>query len=64
MKEARKENSVIEDWILKRLEDNCITAVGTCCRKDGHHERQTYTRVIRKISLLQEYVFEIVELRI
>ena len=64
MKEARKENSAIEDWIFKRLEDNCITAMETCCRKDGHYERQTYTRVIRKISLLQGYVFEIVELGI
>jgi len=29
---------------------NCITAIGTCCRKDGHYGRQACDRVIRKIS--------------
>jgi len=29
----------MKDWILDGLEDNCITAIGICYRKDNYYGR-------------------------
>jgi len=37
--------------------DCCITAMETCCKKNGHHRRQTCLRDVVITTLLQEHIF-------
>ena len=46
--------TTIEDQVLDGL-DNCITTMGTCCRKNGYYGRQACNRVIRKTSPPQRH---------
>jgi len=37
----------MENQILKRLEDDCITVTKTCYREDGYHGKQAFVRHVR-----------------
>jgi len=44
-------------WWKTRYPNCCITAMGTYCKKGGHHRRQACTIDIRMTVLLQGYIF-------
>ena len=35
----------MEDQTLEEFENNCITNIRKCCRKDGYYRKQTFTEI-------------------
>jgi len=42
----------MENQILKRLENNCITVTEICYKEDRHHRKQAFVKYIGKTSQL------------
>lgn len=38
----------MKDQVFEEFRNDCITAMGTCCRKYGYHKKQAFVRNQRK----------------